>query len=50
MHDIGEDVQLVVTVFMQSQPLNRGKVVNGDRLNAVTTGLHGTKGNGAIHL
>jgi hypothetical protein len=47
---ISEDGKLEVTVFMQSQPLNRGKVVNADRLNAVTTSLHGTKGNGAIHL
>jgi hypothetical protein len=37
MHAIGEDVQRVVTVCTWSQPLNRSKVVNADRLQAVTT-------------
>jgi hypothetical protein len=31
MRDIGEDVQLIVTVFMLSQPPNRSNVANPDR-------------------
>jgi hypothetical protein len=43
IHEIGEDVQLVVTVFLRSQPLTRSKVANPDRrirsLHHLLTGL-----------